>query len=122
MLLDDARNLSQRMSAEEDVHSTLPNLARASSRRAVGVESVASLGSSMAHHARSLVGSFNCGSGGINERTGGKLASELAERREEATRQRYGENEWRDRRRSSSAPRSANNGQYENNQARMVDV
>jgi hypothetical protein len=105
--LDDARNIAHRLAPDDDIHSAYAGSSRSTSRR--GVESVASLGSGLAHHARSLVGSFTCA--GINEHTGGVLASELAaERREDANRQRYDKNEWRDRRRSSSAPRGNNDG------------
>ena len=103
--LEEARNMSQRLSASDDDYTS--NIPRSASKVPRGVESVASLGSGLAHHARSLVGSFACS--GINERTGGVLASELAaERREDGNRPRYGENEWRDRRRSNSAPRTNN--------------
>jgi len=59
-----------------------------------GVESVASLGNSMAQHARSLVGSFACS--GINERTGSVLATELAEQKQ-----------WRDKKKQhfSNSPK-----------------
>jgi hypothetical protein len=117
-LLDDARSMSQRLAPDDDIHSTNAAFSRSTSRR--GVESVASLGSGLAQQARSLVGSFACS--GINEHTGGVLASELAaERREDANRQRYEKNEWRDRRRSSSTPRSnddtprSNDGRSEHN-------
>jgi len=54
-----------------------------------GVESVASMGSSLAHHAKTLVGSFACA--GNNERTGQVLVSERVTE------------EWRDRRNAAHA-------------------
>ena len=45
-------------------------------------ESIASLGSSMAHHARTLVGQFHCAS--LNERNGNVVATEMAEGRQDA--------------------------------------
>lgn len=54
-----------------------------------GVESVASMGSSLAHHAKTLVGSFACA--GNNERTGQVLVSERATE------------EWRGRRSAAAA-------------------
>jgi hypothetical protein len=59
-----------------------------------GVESVASMGSSLAQHAKTLVGSFACA--GNNERTGQVLVSERATE------------EWRGRR-SAAAARFATN-------------
>jgi hypothetical protein len=60
-----------------------------------GVESVASMGSSLAQHAKTLVGSFACT--GNNERTGQVLVSERATE------------EWRGRR-SAAAARDAATG------------
>jgi hypothetical protein len=54
-----------------------------------GVESVASMGSSLAQHAKTLVGSFACA--GNNERTGQVLVSERATE------------EWRGRRNAAAA-------------------
>ncbi|KAL3909836.1 MAG: hypothetical protein SGARI_002401 [Bacillariaceae sp.] len=63
-----------------------------------GVESVASMGSSLAHHAKTLVGSFACA--GNNERTGQVLVSERATE------------EWRGRRSAAAAAaNTAPNGQ-----------
>jgi hypothetical protein len=61
-----------------------------------GVESVASMGSSLAHHAKTLVGSFACA--GNNERTGQVLVSERATE------------EWRDRRNAAAAQQQLPNG------------
>jgi hypothetical protein len=102
--MEDSRTISQRLaarSAEDDGASGYSSTrGRDSVRRG---ESVASLGSGLAQHARSLVGSFACT--GNNERTGSVLATELAEGRQD------GQNEWREsRRRSNSAPRNNENG------------
>jgi hypothetical protein len=82
---------------------------RQGSRPSRGVESVASLGSGLAQHARSLVGSFACS--GVNQRTGGVLATELAEGGDDGRDMDNGygrDPEWRDdRRRSNSAPRNS---------------
>jgi hypothetical protein len=112
-LMEDARSMSHmghgsREEDEDGAHSR-----GSASRQPRGAESIASLGNSMAQHARSLVGSFACS--GINERTDGVLASELAEGREDGSRPRYGEKEWRDRRRSNSAPK-----QREQNNASLL--
>jgi hypothetical protein len=102
-IMEDSRTISQRLAArsvEEDGASGYGSYrGRDSVRRG---ESVASLGS-LAQHARTLVGSFACT--GINDRTGGVLATEMAEGRQD------GHNEWREsRRRSNSAPRNNGNG------------
>ena len=110
-LMDDARAMSSGLSAgdlEDSRSSGVPRKGSGIDRARSGVESVASLGSGLANHARSLVGSFACS--GINERTGGILASELAaERREDAG------NEWRDRRRSFGANRNFSEQRHDNN-------
>ena len=106
--MDDARSLSQRLSSRSDEDQDRPsfydpNRTPGRGGRA-GVESVASIGSGLAQHARSLVGSFACS--GINERSGGILASELAEGREDGRDDRYlRDPEWRDRRRGNGSPR-----------------
>lgn len=102
-VMEDSRSLSQRLAArstEDDGASGYSSTrGRDSVRRG---ESVASLGSGLAQHARTLVGSFACT--GINERTGGVLATELSEGRQD------GQDEWREsRRRSNSAPRNNDN-------------
>jgi hypothetical protein len=113
--IDEARSMTQRLSS---MTSTEDGATMASSydnsrqgRPSRGVESVASLGSGLAHHARSLVGSFACS--GVNQRTGGVLATEIAEGGQDGRDMDYGygrDPEWRDdRRRSNSMPRDSRN-------------
>lgn len=102
-LLEDARNgmatLHRSMNESGD-QNTLGSLGASNSLRSAtnrpefqkGVESVASMGSSLAQHAKTLVGSFACA--GSNERTGQVLTSERA-----AT-------EWRGRRTAAAAAHS----------------
>lgn len=95
--MDEARNMSQRLVSHgttdsEEKSTGLHSLNSNGQRTARGAESIASLGSSMAHHARTLVGQFNC-TGVMNERMGPILASELAEGRDSDS-----DKEWRDRR------------------------
>jgi hypothetical protein len=99
--LDEARSLSMGLTSKSEEDND-----RSGRGPRSGVESVASLGSGLAQHARSLVGSFACS--GINDRTGGVLAAELAEGREDG--ERYGRDpERRDRRRNSNgSPRTEN--------------
>ena len=86
-----------------------------------GAESIASL-SSMAQHARTLVGQFNCT--GLNERSMGPIHdSEMAEGRG-VLHQQYGgvAAEWRDRRSNDAAKKAfaaRNPGGYS---TRVVDV
>lgn len=79
--MEEARNMSQRLvsgkSEQEDEHSMSFMSQKSGGDRAKRAESIASLGSSMAHHARTLVGQFACA--GMNEHTGTVLATELAE-------------------------------------------
>eukprot|EP00934_Nitzschia_sp_Nitz4_P004382 Nitzschia sp. Nitz4//scaffold390_size11914//8569//10291//NITZ4_009015-RA/size11914-snap-gene-0.13-mRNA-1//1//CDS//3329550189//4372//frame0 len=89
----DARtNMSRGFSSveEDDKAGALP---RGMGSRG-GAESIASLGSSMAQHARTLVGQFACTT--LNDRNGPVLATELAEQGTTAQ-QRYGHQEWRQR-------------------------
>ncbi|KAG7363260.1 hypothetical protein IV203_026620 [Nitzschia inconspicua] len=100
-LMDDARNamskFPQRMKEEYESQDGLGSLGASGSFRSAktrpefqkGVESVASMGSSLAHHAKTLVGSFACA--GNNERTGQVLVSERATE------------EWRGRRNAAAA-------------------
>lgn len=101
-LMDEARDamsrLPQRMNKDFESQDGLGSLgaASASFRSAKarpefqkGVESVASMGSSLAQHAKTLVGSFACA--GNNERTGQVLVSERATE------------EWRGRRSAAAA-------------------
>ena len=121
--MEDARSLSQRLSSRSDEDPDHrpsfydPNRTPGRGARS-GVESVASLGSGLAQHARSLVGSFACS--GINERSGGVLAAELAEGREDGRDDRYlRDPEWRDRRRGNGSPRS--NGRSHSSHERTTD-
>jgi hypothetical protein len=109
--LDEARSLSMGLTSKSEEDNDFHRGGSYDTHRSgrgprSGVESVASLGSGLAQHARSLVGSFACS--GINERTGGVLAAELAEGREDG--ERYGRDpERRDRRRNSNgSPRTEN--------------
>jgi hypothetical protein len=95
-LMEDARNamsqsFPQKFNEQYEARDGLGSLGKSTSFRSVnrpefqkGVESVASMGSSLAQHAKTLVGSFACA--GNNERTGQVLVSERATE------------EWRDRR------------------------
>jgi hypothetical protein len=93
--MDEAR--STRLSGDEDGSTGFQSFGSAAQRTSKGAESIASL-SSMAHHARTLVGQFNCT--GLNDRMGPILGTEMAEGREDGrgSAQRYGDQEWRDRR------------------------
>lgn len=65
-LMEDARNLSQRMGAVSLEEGSASNSGLPSYPRSRGAaESIASL-SSMAQHARLLVGQFNCAGGNLN--------------------------------------------------------
>jgi hypothetical protein len=100
-LMQDARNamsrLPQRMNENFEDQDGLGSLGASTSFRSAksrpefqkGVESVASMGSSLAQHAKTLVGSFACA--GNNERTGQVLVSERATE------------EWRGRRNAAAA-------------------
>lgn len=86
--MEEARSMSQRLMSQngEDAEESRPMASFMSPKLGDGslprrAESIASLGSSMAHHARTLVGQFNCAS--LNERTDTVLATELAEGRED---------------------------------------
>ncbi len=101
--MDEARSVSQQLRGiDEDsagFHSSNSNVPRTR-----GGESIASLGSSMAQHARTLVGQFNCA--GLNERSGPVVASEATEGREDGY-QRHGDTEWRDRRPNADSAKKA---------------
>lgn len=81
--MDEARSMSQRLMAQNGEEEgggvggsasfMSPGMPGDLPRRA---ESIASLGSSMAHHARTLVGQFHCAS--LNERNGSVVATEMA--------------------------------------------
>lgn len=84
-----SQKFSQRSGFENDLDSgSHPGLAASSARSGSfrvpggrpefqkGVESVASMGSNLAHHAKSLVGSFACATN--NERTGQAINGDLA--------------------------------------------
>jgi hypothetical protein len=96
--MDEARNTSlpSRGTGEEDGSTGFQSF-NSATQRVRGAESIASLSNSMAHHARTLVGQFNCT--GMNDRMGPILATEMAEGREDGrSAQRHGDQEWRDRR------------------------
>lgn len=86
-----------------------------SGARPRGVESVASLSSGIAQHARSLVGSFACN--GINDRTGGVLRTEIDEE------QRQDENRRSQRKKFSGASENHRHGRggRHHSQQRSVD-
>lgn len=116
-LMSEARaTMSQRLGAQQfeegDKSSNFQPMNIGRGRPRGGAESIASLGSSMAQHARTLVDQFACTT--LNDRTGPVLATELAEGREDSGRaagQRYGEQEWRERRQNNGDfGRSANHG------------
>ena len=114
--MDEARNASQQLRGNDDegLQSSSSNMNTQRPRRA---ESIASLGSSMAQHARTLVGQFNCA--GLNERSGPILDTELMEGREDGH-QRYGDKEWRDRRPNADSAKKAFAAVPRNH--RVVDV
>lgn len=70
-IMDDSRSIAQSLhskSLQEDVHSS-NSFSGGSFAKHPAVESVVSMGSGLGKHARSLVGSFACGSG-IDEPNG----------------------------------------------------
>jgi hypothetical protein len=111
-LMEDARNamsqnFPQKYNEQYEARDGLGSLGKSTSFRSAnrpefqkGVESVASMGSSLAQHAKTLVGSFACA--GNNERTGQVLVSERATE------------EWRDRRNAAREQEmsSSNNPSY----------
>jgi hypothetical protein len=96
-LMDDARNAVSGFSQGSEDQDGFGSMGTSTSFRSTksrpefqrGVESVASMGSSLAQHAKTLVGSFACT--GNNERTGQVLVSERATE------------EWRGRRSAAAA-------------------
>lgn len=92
---------SHQSTTEDDFHgysSMKSSVSRAGSH--------ASLGSGLANHARSIVGSFSCAGG--NQRSGGIVAQELAEGRDAEIRDMAFRHDsgMRDRRRTSDSKRS----------------
>ncbi len=120
--MEEARNVSERLmspQSEEDKSAGFQST-NSNGQRPLGAESIASL-SSMAQHARTLVGQFNCA--GLNERMGPIVDSEIAEVREERSQRHGGPTpEWRDRRSHDAAKKAfaaRNNGGFA---TRIVDV
>lgn len=114
-IMDDARSISQNLhskSMQEDAGSTSSSFNQSFSKHP-GVESVVSMGSNLGKQARSLVGSFACGSA-INEPNGQVNNATQA---------------WRDRR-NGSVPvdksryndNYASNGRSYRESSRHVDV
>lgn len=102
--MEEARSVSQRLRGVDEENSTGFYSSNSNGQRTRGGESIASLGSSMAQHARTLVGQFNCA--GLNDRSGPVLATELPEVGEDGH-ERYGDKEWRDRRPNADSAKKA---------------
>lgn len=120
--MEEARNVSESLSRRQEEEKT-PGLASFSSQQSRqhprGAESIASL-SSMAQHARLLVGQFNCT--GLNERNMGPVVDESEGREEKSQRQAP---EWRDRRSNEAAKKAfaaRNNNANGSYPTRIVDV
>ncbi|KAL3938179.1 MAG: hypothetical protein SGBAC_006845 [Bacillariaceae sp.] len=113
-IMDDSRSIAQSLhskSMHEDTRSTNSSFNHSFTKHPA-VESVISVGSGLGKHARTLVGSFACGSG-IDEPTGGQNATQA----------------WRDRRngnvtvdKSRYADNYSPNGRSFRDDGRHVDV
>jgi hypothetical protein len=94
---------------EDDTHGGFHSVRSSASRAG----SQASLGSGLANHARSIVGSFSCA--GSNPHSGGVVAQELAEHRDAEIREMAFRHDSgmrdRDRRRNNNDKRHSGSGQ-----------
>jgi hypothetical protein len=116
-LMDEARSVSERIlrgQTEDEKSAGFQSINSAGQRSASrGAESIASL-SSMAQHARTLVGQFNCV--GLNERMGPIVDTEVTNEVRDGRPLRYAagqDPEWRDRRSNDAAKKAfvaRNNG------------